>query len=67
MENKYQVGQEVYAKVAPEFKLVIRRYLNRIYYCKIKDHPERKELVYFERELEADPITTGRVDSRLPG
>ena len=51
MENKYKEGQVVYAKVAPSLKLVIRRYVDRIYYCKIQDDSDRKELVYFEREL----------------
>lgn len=51
MENIYKVGQEVYAKVDPSLKLIIRRYVDRIYYCKIKEDLNRKELVYFEREL----------------
>lgn len=53
-ESKFKAGQIVHAKVNPEVQLVIRRYIPRIYYCKVKDEPERKELVYFERELEAD-------------
>ena len=36
MENKYKEGEEVYAKVNPSLKLIIRRYVDRIYYCKIK-------------------------------
>ncbi len=51
-ENKYKSGDVVYAKVDPKLKLVVRRYVKRIYYCKIKDKPEAKELVFFERELE---------------
>ena len=51
MENKYKEGEIVYAKVDPGLKLVIRRYVDRIYYCKIQDEPNRKELVYFEREI----------------
>ena len=51
MENKYKEGELVYAKVNPELKLVIRRYVDRIYYCKIQNEPGRKELVYFEREI----------------
>lgn len=50
-ENKYKEGETVVAKVNPELKLIIRRYVDRIYYCKIPGEPERKELVYFEREL----------------
>ncbi|TND00509.1 MAG: hypothetical protein FD123_4354 [Bacteroidetes bacterium] len=49
--NKYKEGEVVYAKVNPGLKLVIRRYVDDIYYCKIQEDPERNELVYFEREL----------------
>lgn len=51
MENKYKEGELVYAIKDPEQKLVIRRYLDRIYYCKVQNEPEHKELVYFEREI----------------
>ena len=54
MENKYKEGEEVYAKVNPSLKLIIRRYVDRIYYCKIKINPTLKEPVYFERELMSD-------------
>ena len=56
MENKYKEGEEVYAKVNPSLKLIIRRYVDRIYYCKIKEDPTRKELVYFEREIMSDQV-----------
>ncbi|HBH23836.1 MAG TPA: hypothetical protein DDY13_10485 [Cytophagales bacterium] len=58
MENKYKEGQVVHAKVNPALKLVIRRYVDRIYYCKVQNDPTRKELVYFEREIEADQAST---------
>jgi ribosomal protein L21E len=58
MENKYKEGQVVHAKVNPALKLVIRRYVDRIYYCKVQNDPTRKELVYFEREIEADQAPT---------
>ena len=54
MENKFKEGEEVYAKVNPALKLIIRRYVDRIYYCKIKKNPTQKELVYFEREITSD-------------
>ena len=60
MENKYKEGQVVYAKENPTLKLVIRRYVYRIYYCKVQDAPDQKELVYFERELIADPIEANK-------
>lgn len=51
MENKYREGEFVYAKENPSLKLIIRRYIDDIYYCRIPDEPQKKELVYFEREL----------------
>ncbi len=51
MKNKYMEGEIVYAKVNPDLKLVIRRYVDKIYYCKIQDEPNQKDLVYFEREI----------------
>jgi hypothetical protein len=50
-QNKYQEGETVYALMKPEEELIIRRYIDSIYYCKVKKYPERKELVFFEREL----------------
>ena len=54
MENKFKDGEEVYAKADPSVKLIIRRKWNEIYFCKIKDKPSAKELVYFERELTSE-------------
>ncbi|SMD32057.1 hypothetical protein SAMN04488029_0395 [Reichenbachiella faecimaris] len=50
-DNKYQVGDSIYAKVAPDVELVVRRYIKRIYYCTLADHPETKDRVFFEREI----------------
>jgi len=55
MENKFKEGETVVAIINPSLKLVIRRYIDSIYYCKIKDEPDKKELVYFERELISEP------------
>jgi hypothetical protein len=49
--NRYKEGETVCAKANPLVELVIRRYVDRIYYCKIKADPDHKELVYFDREL----------------
>ena len=54
MDNIFKEGEEVYAKENPSLKLIIRRYVDRIYYCKIKENPALKELVYFEREIMSD-------------
>jgi hypothetical protein len=51
MENKYKEGQTVYSVANPSLKLVIRRYIPRIYYCIVQEDPNNKELVFFEREL----------------
>jgi len=51
MEGKFKEGEVVRAKVNPTLNLIVRRYVDRIYYCKIQEDPTRKELVYFEREL----------------
>jgi len=53
MENKFQVGERVYAKATPSLKLVIRRYALRIYYCQIQNVKESKDLVFYERELDS--------------
>ncbi len=50
-ENKYVAGDTVYAKINPKVKLVVRRYIDRIYDCQFPNEPERKELALFEREL----------------
>lgn len=50
-ENKFKEGEIVYAKENPTQRLLVRRYVDRIYYCKIYDDPNQKELVFFEREL----------------
>ena len=50
-DNKYEEGSIILAKANPETRLLIMKYLQRIYYCVEVDHPEQKQLVYFEREL----------------
>ncbi len=51
LDNKFKEGEVVYAKECPSIPLIIRRYVHRVYYCKIVDAPEDDELVYYEREL----------------
>jgi len=55
MENKYKEGEIVYAIVKPTERLMIRRYIPRIYYCTPMDNPNLPEVVYFERELMQSP------------
>ena len=48
-DNLFREGEFIYAKEDPEKQLVITKYYQRIYYCtRVTD---KKELVYFEREL----------------
>ena len=54
MKNIYKEGEEVYAIKNPSLKLIIRRYVDRIYYCQIKKDLTLKEKVYFEREIRSD-------------
>jgi hypothetical protein len=54
MENKYKQGDIVNERVRPTQKLIVSRQFNKIYYCKIHENPQRKELVFFERELKWD-------------
>jgi len=51
MENKFKEGEVVRAKVNPNQNLIVRRYIDRIYYCKIQENPKHKDLAFFEREL----------------
>jgi len=50
-ENKYKEGEVVYERTNPTRKLIIGRYMDGLYYCKLQESKKQKELVYFEREL----------------
>ena len=56
MGNKFKEGEIVYARIFPGKKLIVSRYVNKLYYCKVPENLKLKELVYFERELTADNI-----------
>ena len=51
MENKFKVGEVVRAKINPNQNLIVKRYVDRVYFCKIQENPTHKDLVYFEQEL----------------
>jgi len=57
-EHRFNPGEVVYAKEAPGTALTVRRYVDRIYYCKVRDDDQEKERVYFDRELVDDTLTT---------
>jgi len=50
-ENKFKPGEIVSERIRPYLKLMVSRYENKIYYCKILERESKKELVYSEREL----------------
>lgn len=51
MENKYKEGEVVFERIRPNQKLVVKRFTHNMYYCKVQENPNRKDLVYLEREL----------------
>ena len=53
--GRYKEGETVYAKVNPKQRLTVRCFLDQIYYCRITNEPNKKELVFFERELQSLP------------
>ena len=44
-------GTVVFAKERPEIPMVVRRYVDRIYYCTNQQDSSEREKVYFLREL----------------
>jgi len=50
-DNIYKEGTVITAKVNPGVKLFIANYYQRLYYCTIIGDAEKKQQVYFEREL----------------
>jgi hypothetical protein len=52
-EGKYRNGEHVIARCNPGRTIVVRRYVDYIYYCIDEARPNDKDLAYFERELSA--------------
>ena len=59
-ENKFIEGGVVYAKKAPPQKLIVNRYMNNVYFCKLAYEPTLKELRYYESELTDEISLTGK-------
>jgi len=57
MDNKFKAGEIVIERIRPTLKLIVGNCINNLYYCKLKEFPKRKELVYFERELAKPALT----------
>lgn len=49
--GKYGIGTTVFAKAIPDEELIVRRFVAKIYYCRLTDNSDDNDLVYFEREL----------------
>jgi hypothetical protein len=54
IQNKYKEGEVVFEKARPYQKLIVERYLDKLYYCKLQEAPHRKALVFLEKDLSAD-------------
>ena len=52
-DNAFKVGDLVYANKNPAIELTVRRYIQRVYYCRVTKGLDQKDLIYFERELTA--------------
>lgn len=65
MENKFKEGDIVNERVRPSQRLIVSRLMNKIYYCRIQENPKRKELVFFERELQWDINSGVAIESGL--
>lgn len=53
MEAKFKTGDIVYERVRPSQQLIIKRYVDLLYYCATPERSHGKTLVFFERELTA--------------
>ncbi len=53
LENRFKVGDTVYALENPTCQLIVRRYVDRIYYCQLPNNLLANDQVFFDRELKA--------------
>lgn len=51
MENRFKSGDAVFSKNAPKVKLIVRRCVDDVYYCKVHNSPYSPELSFYERDL----------------
>lgn len=51
LENRFKAGDSVYALENPTCKLIVRRYVERIYYCQLSDNLSANDQAFFDREL----------------
>jgi hypothetical protein len=58
METKFNKDDIVYERVNPSRKLVVAKFRDGLYYCRLPDNYKRN-FVFQERELKAADIPTG--------
>lgn len=49
--GKYKTGDTVFTKINPNVSLIVRRYVDGIYYCGFQNDPNRCELGLTARAL----------------
>lgn len=54
-EPKFKEGDIVYERIRPTQKLIVKSSKGLIYSCMPIEHPNQKELSFFERELIGSP------------
>jgi hypothetical protein len=58
MEKKYKDGDIVEERIRPGQKLIVSHFSRHVYYCKVQENKNRKELVYFEGDLISRPAVS---------
>lgn len=53
MKNHFSTGEIVVDRIRPSQRLMITRFANQLYYCKVEENTNRKELVYLEGDLKS--------------
>jgi hypothetical protein len=50
-QSKFKAGDLVYAKENPSSLLVVKSFMNKVYFCFAEEDPSKKQLVFLEGEL----------------
>ncbi len=53
---KFKNGDHVIERGLPDRRLIVRHHDGNMYYCLSPDYPQRKELVFLERDLVAPKL-----------
>ncbi len=49
--GKYKIGDTVFTKINPSISLIVKRYIDGIYYCGFQNDPDRWELGLYAKAL----------------